>query len=70
MNERVGDAVQASHQPDILYLHALHFAKVPLKNITSSGDREEGFTPEQHIAISTFFNDDNPKEHALCILGS
>lgn len=52
----MGDAVQASHQPDILYLHALHFARVPLKNITRLGGarEEKGFTPEQHIAVNTF----------------
>lgn len=55
MNERVGDAVQASHQPDILYLHALHLARVPLKNITRLGGAREGkgFTGEQHIAVNT-----------------
>lgn len=37
------DAVHASHQPDVLYLHALHFARVPLKNITRlGGGRGEG----------------------------
>lgn len=55
VKDRVGDAIQASHQPDILYLHALHFARVPFKNITRlGGAREEnGFPPEQHMAVNT-----------------
>lgn len=56
VNEWAGNVAQASHQPAILYLHDLHFARVPLKNMTSWGGlgEEKGVTPEQHIAVNTF----------------
>lgn len=56
VNGWVGDAVQISHQPDILYLHTLHFARVPLRNLTRLGGarEEKEVTPEQHIAFNTF----------------
>ena len=71
VNEWVGNAVQASHQTDILYLEALHFARVPLRNLTRLERVEEkgghsGATHScQHIS-----NAHNLEEHGLCVLGS
>lgn len=50
------DAAHASHQPDVLYLHALHFARVSLKNVTRLGEGrgDEEVTPEQHVTVNTF----------------
>lgn len=67
----MGDAVQISHQPDILYLHALHFARVPLRNITRLGGarEEKEVTPEQHIAFNTFnaHNAKKKKKTMYCV---
>ena len=54
VNEWVCDAVHASHQPDVLYLHALHFARVPLKNITRlAGERRRSL--QNNTLLSTLF---------------
>lgn len=67
----MGDAVQASHQPDILYLHALHFASVPLKNTTRlGGGREERGSVRNNTSLSTLLRRPFPKEHVPCVLGS
>ena len=70
-NEWVGNAVQASHQTDILYLQALHFARVPLRNLTRLERVEEkgGHSRATH-SCQHIFNAHNLKEHGLCVLGS
>ena len=71
VNEWVGNAVQASHQADTLYLQALHFARVPLRNLTRLERVEEkgGHSGAAH-SCQHIFNAYNLKEHGLCILGS
>lgn len=72
VNEWADDVFQTSHQPAFLYLHTLHFARVPLKNTTGSGvvGREERELLQSNTLLSTFFNAHNPIEHAQYILGS
>ena len=63
VNEWVGNAVQASHQADTLYLQALHFARVPLRNLTRLERVEEkgGHSGAAH-SCQHIFNAYNLKE--------